>query len=283
MAAQADLDALRLATTGRIYDLSSGWWRHMPVPDSHPQLEVLTYRSPRGLKNQNDLPIFGREDNATNTGMISDLLMGSTHSGTHIDALAHATCGPHHQWHGGHAADAMLGDFGPLAEDASALGPIVARGVLVDVPALLEVPALAPAQPIGVAEIEGALERQKTEVRPGDVFLVRTGQMRYWPDVGEMEQVDGAGLAIDGARWASERGVRAVGGDTLALELLPSGLPGDPLPVHWHLLGESGIPILEWVNCEELSRDGVYEFLFIALPLNVHGATASMLRPIAIT
>jgi kynurenine formamidase len=283
MAAQADLDALRLPTRGRMYDLSSGWWRHMPVPDSHPQLEVLTYRSPRGLKNQNDIPIFGREDNATNTGMISDLVMGSTHSGTHIDALAHATCGPDHQWHGGHAADSMLGDFGPLAEDASALAPIVARGVLVDVPALLGVPALAPAQPIGVAEIEGALARQETEVRPDDVFLVRTGQMRYWPDVGEMEQVDGAGLAIDGARWASERGVRAVGGDTLALELLPSGLPGDPLPVHWHLLGECGIPILEWVNCEELSRDGVYEFLFIALPLNVHGATASMVRPIAIT
>jgi kynurenine formamidase len=282
MVAEADLGVLCLPTKGRMYDLSSGWWRHMPVPDSHPQLEVLTYRSPRGLKNQNDIPIFGREDNATNTGMISDLLMGSTHSGTHIDALAHATCGVDHQWHGGHTADSTLGDFGPLAEDASALGPIFARGVLVDVPALLDVPALAPSQPIGVSEIEGALERQSTEVRPGDVFLVRTGQMRYWPDVAEMEKVDGAGLAIDGARWASQRGVRAVGGDTLALELLPSGMPGDPLPVHWHLLGECGIPILEWVNCEELARDGIYEFLFIALPLNVQGATASMVRPIAI-
>jgi kynurenine formamidase len=39
---------------------------------------------------------------------------------------------------------------------------------------------------------------------------------------------------------------------------------------------------MEWVNCEELAADGVYEFTFICLPLGVIGATGSMVTPVAI-
>jgi kynurenine formamidase len=49
-----------------------------------------------------------------------------------------------------------------------------------------------------------------------------------------------------------------------------------------HLIQQNGIPILEWVNCEELAADGVYEFAFFCLPLTVIGATGSMVRPIAV-
>jgi kynurenine formamidase len=35
-------------------------------------------------------------------------------------------------------------------------------------------------------------------------------------------------------------------------------------------------------NMEELSADEVYEFMFIALPLSIRGATGSMIRPVAI-
>jgi kynurenine formamidase len=73
-----------------------------------------------------------------------------------------------------------------------------------------------------------------------------------------------------------------VGGDTVCLEVQPSGIDGNPQPVHLHLLREHGIPIMEWVRCEEIARDEVYEFLFIALPLPIRGATGSMIRPIAI-
>ena len=74
----------------------------------------------------------------------------------------------------------------------------------------------------------------------------------------------------------------AFAGDNAALEVAPSGIRGDPQPVHRFLIHERGLLILEWVNPEELARDRVYEFLFVCLPLPVTGATGSMVRPLAI-
>jgi kynurenine formamidase len=55
------------------------------------------------------------------------------------------------------------------------------------------------------------------------------------------------------------------------------------MPVHVHLLVESGIHIVECLNLEELAAGGVAEFLFVALPLKIRGATGSPVRPVAIT
>jgi kynurenine formamidase len=276
------ISALRIATRGFVYDLGSGWWRKMPGADPHPVLEVLTYRSPRGQQIERDISLLDSGANEVGYGFVSELVIGTTHTGTHIDALCHVTCGPDSSWHGGGSADHLLGDFGAREHDASRLEPIVARGVLLDIPRLLGVDALQPAQAIGSNELDRAGRAQGVDVREGDVVLVRTGQMRYWPEPDRMAAVDGAGVSLDGARWLSDRRVRAVGADTVCLELQPSGIAGDPQPVHLHLIREHGIPIIEWVNCEEIARDEVDEFLFIALPLSIRGATGSMLRPIAV-
>ena len=39
---------------------------------------------------------------------------------------------------------------------------------------------------------------------------------------------------------------------------------------------------MESLYLEELARDGVYEFLFVALPVKIRGATGSMIDPIAV-
>ena len=54
------------------------------------------------------------------------------------------------------------------------------------------------------------------------------------------------------------------------------------MPVHVHLLVESGIHIIECFNLEELSAAGVREFPFVAIPLKIRGATASPIRPVAV-
>jgi kynurenine formamidase len=278
---ETSLDAFRLARTGKTYDLSSGWWPGMPILPAHPPFQLMTYRSPPGVRNQRDLG-FLVEDNQVNLSFVSEMLMCTTHSGTHIDALAHITCGPENCWHGGFSANTHLGDFGPLNKDASELPPLIKRGVMIDVPGALGVPHLAPHQPIRRAELQQALARQGCEVKADDVVLVRTGMMMDWPDAQRMEASAGAGLDLDGAEWLVERGVCAVGGDTVALEVVPSGRPGDPQPVHRYLIQEQGVLIMEWVFMEDLARDGVYEFLFICLPLSIKGATGSLIRPLAI-
>jgi kynurenine formamidase len=85
------------------------------------------------------------------------------------------------------------------------------------------------------------------------------------------------GLGIEAARWLSSRKIFAAGSDTVAFEKVPN----PSMPVHVHLLVDSGIHIIEVLNLEELARDGVYEFLFVAAPMNIRGATGAPIRPLA--
>jgi len=271
---------LQSVTRGRVYDLSSGWWPGMPLAEGHPAFQVMTFRTPRGERNQGDLAFL--RDNRVNFGFISDLLMMTTHTGTHIDSLAHIVCGPDSAWYGGHSANDELGDFGPLRDDARDLPPLFARGVMLDLPAALGRDTLRRNEAIGSAELDTAASAAGVALEPGDVLLLRTGTMHFWPDTSAMAALDGCGLSLEGAEWLLAHRPAAIGGDTGALEVAPSGLPGDPQPVHRRVIQESGVPIMEWVNTEALAREGVHEFVFIALPLPITGATGSPIRPVAV-
>lgn len=273
---------LRLPQTGRTYDLSSGWWRHMPNFDGYPLFEVVTYNSPAGERVEGRFPFDG-SPNEVEFGYVSELISGSLHTGTHMDALSHVTRGPDDEWHGGVAAARAVGDHGPLVVDASQLPVVVTRGLLLDIPGLLGLDGLPAEFAIDADHLQRAADAAGVEPAAGDVVLVRTGQMRHWPDVDRIKrECGGSGVDLSGARWLSERGVSHVGADTMSFEVRPSTIPGNPLPVHLHLLNDCGIHILEWVNCEELAADAVAEFLFIALPLTIRGGTGSPIRPIAI-
>jgi kynurenine formamidase len=74
-----------------------------------------------------------------------------------------------------------------------------------------------------------------------------------------------------------------VGSDTLAFEYLAPGKGLSELPGHRRLLVESGTPIIEMLALEERCAAGVHEFLFILSPLKLVGATASPVRPLAVS
>ena len=74
---------------------------------------------------------------------------------------------------------------------------------------------------------------------------------------------------IEAARWLSSRGIFAAGSDTVAFERVPAA----EMPVHIHLLVESGIHIIENLNLEDLARDRVFEFVFVGAPLKIRGGT----------
>ncbi len=114
-------------------------------------------------------------------------------------------------------------------------------------------------------------------------MLVRTGYMAYWPhDLEGAGRHFSAGLTPDAAIALAERGAVAIGSDTEGLEVLPEVDPADVFPVHIALLVERGVHIIELLYLEDLARDGRHEFLFVCLPLRIRGATASMVRPVAI-
>jgi kynurenine formamidase len=274
------LSALQIARSGVVYDLASGWWPGMPLHPAHPSFNVLSYRTPRGFQVQKDNTELLGESNTVGYSWTSELVLGTMHTGTHIDALCHVMCGG--EWYGGHKADDELGDFGALNSDAAALPPIIARGVLLDVPRHLGVPHCEQHFRIDADVLAGTAEAQATELRESDAVLVRCGQMAYWPDPVAMDVAEGSGVSIEGAEWLAERKPAVVGADNVQLECKPSGVEGNPQPVHHLLMQQLGVPILEWVNLEGLARDQVYEFAFVCLPLSISGASGSLIRPIAI-
>jgi kynurenine formamidase len=219
--------------------------------------------------------------NKENYAFISEVVSTTTHAGTHVDALCHVTDGEDDSWFGGHPAHDYLSDFGALRNDASELPPYLARGVMLDVAGALGADQLAPGHPVGPQELEAACSVQGIELREGDVVLLRTGFMRRWPEPEAMSNPDQPGLSLDGARWLRSHNPALIGADNTSLEVAPSGVPGEPQPVHRYLIRQHGIPILEWVYLEDLAADNVGEFLFIALPLPIRGATGSLLRPLA--
>lgn len=275
------LAALAIVSSGTLYDLEVERFRGMPLHPAHPQMEVVSFRTPLGIQNQRDQDWLN-DSNSENMAFISDLIVGTVHSGTHIDALAHVTVGDDNHWYGGNKASEKLGDWGPLVCDATALPPILTRGVLLDIPGYKGVDVLGKGEGISAEDLQGCATAQGVEVRAKDTVLVRTGYTSLYPDADRMAEHAGPGIDSSAARWLVDQGVVAVAGDTEALEQLPCADPNNPHAVHTILLVQNGVYIIEMARMEELAADKVYEFAFIALPLQIRGATGSMIRPIAI-
>jgi kynurenine formamidase len=214
---------------------------------------------------------------AGNSSAADSLALGS-HVGTHIDALCHFSCGGK-LFGGVEAASAQSYQQGFSAHAIDTVAPIVRRGVLLDVAGHAGVDALPEDFEIVPEHLDRIARAQGIGVERGDVVLLRTGWARYFGDAARfVSGVRGPGPGRAGAEWLSRQGIFAAGSDTLAFEKMPD--PG--MPVHVHLLVESGIHILECLNLEELAAAGAWTFLLVAAPLKIRGATGAPVRPLAI-
>ncbi len=53
------------------------------------------------------------------------------------------------------------------------------------------------------------------------------------------------------------------------------------MAVHTYLLAEAGVPIIEVLDLEQLSRERLYEFAFFGACMKIRGATGGPMRPLA--
>ena len=277
------VEAAQMVKEGRSYSLATSRFPGMPLFPGHPPFQVVNYRTPAGIRAEGAEP-WGPPNDA-GLGYMAEYVMATSHSGAHVDALGHMTVGSDNHWYGGGNTAEHLTDQGPTVGDAEKLPPFFTRGVLLDPPTHRGVEALLASEPVGGDELEAIARDQGVEVRPWDVVLIRTGYLKYWPDAEAMSAHRTAGPDLSAAEWLLERGVVATGTDTETYEVQPApdrGDPANPQPVHTKLLIENGIYLLESVYLEELARDRIYEFLFVALPVKIRGATGSMIDPLAV-
>jgi kynurenine formamidase len=232
-------------------------------------------------------PTKGVKDDATGVGDAQNEMVGRsgdciamyTHSGTHVDTLNHMGYGEN-VWNGFNERN-NLGDRHWLVAGADKHPPIVARGILIDVAGLHGEEMLPDSHGIGEEELRKALREQGTELRVGDVVLVRTGRMAHWPDP-EKFIPNEPGLNREGAEFLARSGAMMIGADNLGFEQTPSVDPENWQVVHTYLLAEAGVPIMEIVDMQELAAEKVHEFAFIGACMKIRGATGAPIRPIAL-
>jgi kynurenine formamidase len=166
---------------------------------------------------------------------------------------------------------------------------MVGRGVLLDIPRHRGVDWVPESEPIHGDELEACALAQRVHVGEGDIVLVRTGQLAQVRADGRWGTYAGGpapGLAVDTCHFLCGRSVSAVATDTWGVEPQPNETSDIFQPLHVILLVNAGILLGEMFDLEVLaehcSEAQVYEFLFVAPPLNVTGAVGSPINPLAI-
>jgi kynurenine formamidase len=287
--------ALRLAATGKVYDLGVNYDRTSYKWPGHNPGEIISFRTPEGVKRQGDLPAL-IEKNPSRTAWHSCALFINDNVATQIDGLGHATEGGDNHWYNGFKEEHWGGNWGVRKCDATTIPPIIARGVLIDVAAHKAVDALPAHYAITPEDLAAALKQQNMTLKVGDVVLIRTGTLQHWGDSGsnhtKIAQHDSAGLNLEAAKWlVEENGAMLVGSDTSGLEYVPrdedTGAYREKyksfMPVHNYLLIEQGVHIAEFHNLEQLAREKAFEFCYICTTAKVKGtASGFALRPIAL-
>jgi kynurenine formamidase len=153
--------------------------------------------------------------------------------------------------------------------------------VLLDIGRLSNLEVLPNDFGIGEKEMREAAEKEGVKIEEGDVVLIRTGWIKFWDNRPKYLSIEEGvpGVVEDGARFLAQKKISFTGSDTTAYDKVPP----HHLPCHVILLVENGIQIMEMLNLDELSKNRIYTFLFIALPLKIKGGAGSPIRPIAIS
>lgn len=272
------LAAVAEVRVGRVISLAMPFDQHGPQNDTIRHNPKLTMTA---IGDQTHLPGgFQYAD---------DTLFMSMQGSTQWDALSHAFYDGV-MWNGHRAAD-TLDEHGARANPVTDFrNGVVGRGVLLDVARHLGVDCLEDDQVIPPEQLDEVAAAQGTEVRPGDIVLIRTGRVGKGLREGFQDyrsfMSHCPGLSVRCADWLVTRDVAAVAADNVAVEVSVAEGPGLLMPLHMICQRDAGIPFGEIFDLEELSvacaELGTWTFLLTAAPLPVTGGVGSPVNPLAI-
>ncbi len=216
-----------------------------------------------------------------------DMVVMSMQGATHWDSLAHVSYDG--LLYNGFSTDTITAERGASRCGIHRVPPVVGRGVLLDVARSEGVDRLEPGFAITPEHLDAAVALAGVAVEPGDIVLVRTGQIQVHLAAQSAADNDAyrtqtSGLSWKSIPWFRDHDVAALAIDTLPLELF--GERADAfLPVHMIHLRDMGLFQGQNWNLEELAADcgadGQYDFLLSATPLSITGALGSPVTPVA--
>jgi kynurenine formamidase len=228
-------------------------------------------------------PYAGDVDNFCSS---DDVVTMGLQAATHWDSLAHVSYSG--LIYNGYPATTITAEAGAARCGISRVRSLTARGVLLDVARVRGVELLPPGQAVTADDLDAACEAARLTVVPGDVVLVRTGNITRYRSGDRTTYTGGhqPGLGTSTVAWFRDRDVAAVATDTVAFEVYPNERPEAMFPVHLLHLRDMGMTQGQNFDLEELAADcaddGVHEFLLEASPLPFTGGLGSPVNPVAI-
>ena len=257
--------AAGLVRHGTVYSLAAPLSPDGPnLPSRRPTWHVVTTRRrPDGVLSSAD-----------------DVVMMHTHGTTHIDALCHIYMGD--TLYNGHSSHKIY-PHGAERCGIENVGPMVGRGILLDIAGHRGVAHLDGGEAIEPEELDACARVQGVTVAPGDTVLIRTGWWQLFSGGTEARRrfyASEPGLSGACGQWFKERDIVALGGDNPAVEVVRAW--SEPLPLHQAVIWGCGGYLIEFLDLERLAADKVYEFLYVATPLRLEGGVGSPIVPIAI-
>ncbi|MGW2669892.1 cyclase family protein [Streptomyces sp. NPDC001272] len=206
-------------------------------------------------------------------------------AGTHWDALTHVSHSG--RIYNGRPASTITAHGRSQFSGIEKATPIVSRGILLDVARAKGLDRLPGGHAVTPEDLAEAEEFAGTEVRAGDVVLVRTGQIQLYLAADKHAYgYPSPGLSVRTPEWFHARDVAAVANDTLTFEVFPPEIDNLWLPVHALHLVEMGMHQGQNWNLEALStacaEAGRYTFLLAAIPEPFVGGTGTPVAPVAV-
>ena len=264
----AVLAATKLIRTGEVIELGHVLNNNMPISgtrryDVHPKRTFMNPQSNRRGSNE--------EVVLSEIGQV----------GTQFDGFAHQTHGD--LFYNCVKVDDVATRTGFTKFGIHTVGTIMTRGVMIDVAALKGVDMLQGGYEITIEDLQAALKRQGTVLRPGDAVLIHGGWGKLWGKENARYQTGGhAGIGVRAAEWLIKQDPILLGADNGTVEISPNPDKLISLPVHQLALVIHGVHLLENLKLDELAAKKVYEFAFIMQPMKMQGATGSTVAPVAV-
>jgi kynurenine formamidase len=232
-------------------------------------------------------------------------------SGNHLGASIHSMAQTHLDFFdhsfvvGGRGYNGYAPDKAAVEKDGryprngveSARNGIVTRGILMDIPRLKGVEWLEPGTPITAEDFEAWEKKAGLKVSAGDVLFVRTGRWARRAAVGPVlngkpwypgRSKNGFGAGLDPTTvlpWLKARDVAMIASDQSPY-LQPPPAPYLQGAAHDFTIAVLGMPGFDVCDLEALAKESgsrkQWEFLLVASPLPLRGATGSPINPLAI-